>query len=150
MHRVTLVPGAGIGPEIVSVTRDLVDALGVPIDWEERTAGEGALAEHGTPMPGELLESVARTRVCLKGPLTTPVGSGFRSINVSLDDDKIRSKTQTGDNLLSATVTSVQAGGDEASWRDRSSRLGQPIGAVTTGGRDIVVHRPGGTRDQKE
>lgn len=84
MHRVTVVPGDGIGPEIVAVTRELVDALDVGVAWHEVAGGESALAEFGTPMPEELLASVAETRVCLKGPLTTPVGTGFRSINVSL------------------------------------------------------------------
>ncbi|HNS49136.1 MAG TPA: isocitrate/isopropylmalate dehydrogenase family protein [bacterium] len=84
MYRVTLVPGDGIGPEITSVTKSVVDTLGVSIEWEEVPAGEEAMKAYGTPMPEQLLASIDRNRVCLKGPITTPVGTGFRSINVAL------------------------------------------------------------------
>src|SRR4051812_20509266 len=83
-HRVTLIPGDGIGPELAEATRRVLDASGVAFDWEVHEAGEAMLAEHGTPLPEAVLESIRRNRVALKGPITTPVGEGFRSVNVTL------------------------------------------------------------------
>ena len=84
MYKITLVPGDGIGPEITRVARKIVDLLGVPIEWEEVPAGEEAMAKYGSPMPEELLSSISRNKICLKGPITTPIGGGYRSINVAL------------------------------------------------------------------
>jgi len=81
-HRITLIPGDGIGPEITEVTRECIGAAGVDIDWEVRQAGECAIEKYGTPIPDETLKSIEENRICLKAPLTTPVGSGFRSVNV--------------------------------------------------------------------
>ena len=83
-HRVTLIPGDGIGPELAEATRRVLDASGVSFDWEVVDAGEAVMAEHGTPLPDHVLESIKRNRVALKGPITTPVGEGFRSVNVTL------------------------------------------------------------------
>src|SRR5688572_17313542 len=83
-HRVTLIPGDGIGPELAEATRRVLDASGVSFDWEVQDAGEGVMGQYGTPLPDHVLESVRRNRVALKGPITTPVGSGFRSVNVTL------------------------------------------------------------------
>jgi len=83
-HRVTLIPGDGIGPELAEATCRVLDASGVAFEWEPVEAGEAAIATHGTPLPDHVLESVKRNRIALKGPITTPVGSGFRSVNVSL------------------------------------------------------------------
>src|SRR6187455_1823494 len=83
-HRVTLIPGDGIGPELAEATRRVLDASGVAFEWEVQDAGEGVMAEHGTPLPEHVLESIRRNKVALKGPITTPVGSGFRSVNVTL------------------------------------------------------------------
>jgi isocitrate dehydrogenase (NAD+) len=83
-HRVTLIPGDGIGPELAEATRRVLDASGVAFDWEVQDAGEAQLAQHGTPLPEAVLESIRRNRVALKGPITTPVGEGFRSVNVTL------------------------------------------------------------------
>lgn len=82
--RVTLIPGDGIGPELAEATCRVLDASGVAFDWEVQQAGEGVMAEHGTPLPEHVLESIRRNRIALKGPITTPVGSGFRSVNVAL------------------------------------------------------------------
>ena len=84
MHRVTLIPGDGIGPEVALAARRVVDASGAQIDWHVEEAGEAQMAREGTPLPERTIESVARDRVALKGPITTPVGSGFRSVNVAL------------------------------------------------------------------
>jgi isocitrate dehydrogenase (NAD+) len=83
-HRVTLIPGDGIGPELAEATRRVLEATGIEFDWEYQAAGEAMIAEHGTPLPDEVLESIRRNRVALKGPITTPVGGGFRSANVTL------------------------------------------------------------------
>jgi isocitrate dehydrogenase (NAD+) len=83
-HRVTLIPGDGIGPEVSSAARLVLDAAVPGITWVERAAGAVALAEHGDLLPEETLEAIRVSRVALKGPITTPVGSGFRSINVAL------------------------------------------------------------------
>src|SRR5512133_2168986 len=83
-YRVTLIPGDGIGPELAEATRRVLDASGVSFDWEVQDAGEGVMAQYGTPLPEHVLESIRRNKVALKGPITTPVGSGFRSVNVGL------------------------------------------------------------------
>jgi isocitrate dehydrogenase (NAD+) len=83
-HRVTLIPGDGIGPELAEASRRVLDASGVAFDWEIVDAGEAVMAEHGTPLPDHVLESIRRNKVALKGPITTPVGEGFRSVNVTL------------------------------------------------------------------
>ena len=83
-HRVTLIPGDGIGPELAEAARRVLDASGVAFDWEVVDAGEGVMAEYGTPLPEHVLESITRNKVALKGPITTPVGEGFRSVNVTL------------------------------------------------------------------
>jgi isocitrate dehydrogenase (NAD+) len=81
---VTLIPGDGIGPEVTAAARRVIEAAGVAIAWEIFDAGEKALATCGTPLPREVLESIRRNRAALKGPVTTPVGTGFRSVNVAL------------------------------------------------------------------
>src|SRR3954468_19502617 len=83
-HRVTLIPGDGIGPELATATRRVLDASGVAFDWEVVEAGEAVMARAGTPLPDEVLESIRRNGIALKGPITTPVGEGFRSVNVTL------------------------------------------------------------------
>src|SRR5881392_3292727 len=83
-HTITLIPGDGIGPELAEATTRVLDATGIGFDWESVEAGEAAIAAYGTPLPDHVLESVRRTKVGLKGPITTPVGSGFRSVNVGL------------------------------------------------------------------
>ncbi len=84
-HRVTLIPGDGTGPELVDAARRVLEATGVEFDWDVRPAGESVMHEHGgNPLPEETLDSIRRNRVTLKGPITTPVGGGFRSVNVGL------------------------------------------------------------------
>ena len=84
MHTVTLIPGDGIGPSIADVAVRVIEAAGVDIQWERVEAGMTAIDKFKDPLPEHVLESIRRTRVALKGPLTTPVGSGFRSVNVAL------------------------------------------------------------------
>jgi isocitrate dehydrogenase (NAD+) len=83
-HRVTLIPGDGIGPELAEATRRVLDATGIEFEWEVAEAGEAMIATHGTPLPDSVLESIRRNKVAIKGPITTPVGEGFRSVNVTL------------------------------------------------------------------
>jgi isocitrate dehydrogenase (NAD+) len=81
---VTLIPGDGIGPEITDAVKKVFGALQAPIEWEEVPAGMTAMEEYGELLPKALLDSVARNRVVLKGPITTPIGEGFRSVNIEL------------------------------------------------------------------
>jgi isocitrate dehydrogenase (NAD+) len=84
-HRVTLIPGDGTGPELIEATRRVLEATGVAFDWDVQPAGEGVMHLHGgNPLPPDTLESIRRSKVALKGPITTPVGGGFRSVNVGL------------------------------------------------------------------
>jgi isocitrate dehydrogenase (NAD+) len=84
-HRVTLIPGDGIGPELTEATRRVLEATGAELDWELQHAGSDVMAENeGNPLPDHVLDSIKRNRVALKGPITTPVGGGFRSVNVTL------------------------------------------------------------------
>ena len=83
-YSATLIPGDGIGPEVVRATTRVLEATGVEFDWDEQKAGLSAFEETGNPLPEATIESIERTRLALKGPLTTPVGSGYRSVNVGL------------------------------------------------------------------
>jgi len=83
-YAITYIPGDGIGPEVAEAARRCLEATGVGFTWEEAIAGEAAIKQFGTPLPDATLESVRRTRVAIKGPITTPIGTGFRSVNVAL------------------------------------------------------------------
>jgi isocitrate dehydrogenase (NAD+) len=83
-HAVTLIPGDGTGPELIEATRRVLEATGVEFDWDQQPAGEDVYADEGTPFPDRTLDSIKRNGVGIKGPTTTPVGSGFRSVNVLL------------------------------------------------------------------
>ncbi len=83
-HRVTLIPGDGIGPEVAGAAQACIDATGVSIEWSVHAAGEGAIPKFGSPLPEVVLDSIRRDRVALKGPITTPIGKGIRSVNVAL------------------------------------------------------------------
>src|SRR5688500_4240178 len=84
-HRVTFIPGDGTGPEIADATRRVLEASGAELEWEIQHAGADVMDQHGgNPLPDHVLESIKRNGVALKGPITTPVGTGFRSVNVAL------------------------------------------------------------------
>ncbi len=83
-HRITLIPGDGIGPEVTAGARLVVAAAGAEVDWEIQNAGAGVIGAEGTPLPDRVLDSIRTNRTALKGPITTPVGTGFRSVNVAL------------------------------------------------------------------
>ena len=82
--QVTLIPGDGIGPEVVNAAVEAIEAAGAKLAWERVSAGAGAVPTHGTPIPAMTLESIRRNKLALKGPLATPIGEGFRSVNVAL------------------------------------------------------------------
>jgi isocitrate dehydrogenase (NAD+) len=81
---VTLIRGDGIGPEVVDAAVRAIEATGAAVEWEPMDAGAGAIPKHGAPLPEETLASIRKTRLCLKGPLATPIGGGYRSVNVAL------------------------------------------------------------------
>ncbi len=83
-HNITLIPGDGIGPEIVAATVSIIEASGVDVAWETQILGSQALEKYGNTLPDAAIESIRKNRVALKGPLTTPVGKGFTSVNVGL------------------------------------------------------------------
>ncbi len=83
-YRVTLIPGDGIGPELAEATVGVLEATGIAFEWDIQQAGEATIATEGTPLPDRVVDSIRRNGVAIKGPITTPVGSGFRSVNVGL------------------------------------------------------------------
>jgi isocitrate dehydrogenase (NAD+) len=83
-HTITLIPGDGVGPEVSEAARRAIDATGVDIEWEVHDAGLDVMEKYGQPMPDHVIESIRRNKVAIKGPLTTPVGKGIRSVNVAL------------------------------------------------------------------
>lgn len=84
VYQVTLIPGDGIGPEVTAAAQRVLEATGVQFAWDVQAAGAETIAREGTPLPAAVLDSIRRTRIALKGPITTPVGTGFRSVNVAL------------------------------------------------------------------
>ncbi len=88
-YNITLIPGDGIGPEITEATKRVLEATGVSFNWDVVYAGADVQDEYGTPLPEHVLESIRKNRVAIKGPVTTPVGSGFRSVNVALRSDAL-------------------------------------------------------------
>ena len=84
VYKITFIPGDGVGPEIAEATRRVLEATGVKFDWELAYAGADLIEKYGTPLPDEVLASIRNNKVAIKGPVTTPVGTGFRSVNVAL------------------------------------------------------------------
>lgn len=84
MYTITLIPGDGIGPEISEVTKQVIEATGVDIRWDIQEAGQDVFEKEGTPLPQRVIDSIRKNKIALKGPITTPVGTGFRSVNVAL------------------------------------------------------------------
>ena len=83
-HTVVLIPGDGIGPEVAAAAVRVLAAAGAEVDWDRQIAGREAMTRVGDPLPDEVLESIVRNKVALKGPVTTPIGKGFQSINVQI------------------------------------------------------------------
>ena len=83
-YNATLIPGDGVGPEVIEATRRVLAATGIEFNWDIMIAGEAAIKKSGTPLPEEVLTSIRKNKIALKGPITTPIGTGFRSVNVAL------------------------------------------------------------------
>ena len=83
-YNITLIPGDGVGPEVISAAKKVIDATGVSIEWEIVEAGASTIKTYGTPLPDYVIDSIKKNKVALKGPITTPIGKGFRSVNVKL------------------------------------------------------------------
>lgn len=83
-YKITLIPGDGVGPEVTEATRRVLEATGIKFDWDIAEVGSYAMEKYGTPLPPSVIESIKRNKIALKGPVTTPIGSGFRSVNVAL------------------------------------------------------------------
>jgi isocitrate dehydrogenase (NAD+) len=83
-YKVTLIPGDGIGPEITEATKRVLEATGASFDWDIQNAGTDVMKETGTPLPDSVMESIRKNKVAIKGPVTTPIGYGFRSVNVTM------------------------------------------------------------------
>ena len=84
MHTITLIPGDGIGPEIVNAMKKVIKASGAEIKWEEVEAGAKVIEEYKTPIPDYVIDSIKKNKIAIKGPITTPIGKGFKSVNVTL------------------------------------------------------------------
>lgn len=84
MHNITLIPGDGVGPEVAEAMRKVIDGTGLKINWDIQNAGEDVYKEEGNPLPQRIIDSIKKNKVAIKGPVTTPVGTGFRSVNVTL------------------------------------------------------------------
>ena len=87
MRRITLINGDGIGPEISDSVVKIIESAGLKVDWDLQTAGADVIDEEGTPLPERVLNSIKKNKVALKAPVTTPIGKGFRSVNVQLRKD---------------------------------------------------------------
>ena len=84
MYNITLIPGDGIGPEVAMAGKKVIDATGIKINWDIQEAGAAQIEKHGTPLPQQVIDSIRKSGLAIKGPITTPVGTGFRSVNVAL------------------------------------------------------------------
>jgi len=153
-HKVTLIRGDGIGPEIVAATVRAVDATGVSINWIDMPAGSGSVETHGVPLPESTLASIRETKVGLKGPLTTPVGKGFRSVNVALRTEldlfaNVRpAKLMPGvespfgdiDLVIVRENTEGLYSGLEA-WLDRDHTIAESRAIITRAGSERIIRR---------
>jgi len=83
-YRVTFIPGDGVGPELSEATRRVLEGTAVQFEWDVQEAGADVIDKYGTPLPDQVLDSIRANKVAIKGPLTTPIGTGFRSVNVAL------------------------------------------------------------------
>ena len=152
MHNVTLIPGDGIGPSIAESAVRIIEAAGVGIEWEKVEAGFAAIDKYRDPLPPAVLESIGRTGVALKGPLTTPVGSGFRSVNVALRKefdlfvnlrparsfDGVQSRYRDIDLVIVRENTEEFYAGIEH-YIDASRSAAETIGVVTRSGSTRII-----------
>jgi isocitrate dehydrogenase (NAD+) len=152
LHKVTLIPGDGIGPSIADATRKIIEATGVGIEWDVRQAGMAGIEQFKDPLPKETLDSMAANKIALKGPLTTPVGMGFRSINVALRKEfdlyvnlrpaksmeGVRTAFSNVDLIVFRENTEEFYAGIEH-YIDAKKSAAETIGVVTRAGSDRIV-----------
>lgn len=151
-YRVTLIPGDGIGPEVTHAAVKVLEATGVKFEWEVVEAGEKVIAREGTPLPESVLASLKKNKVGLKGPLTTPIGGGFRSVNVALRQmldlyASVRpSRSIAGEGTLypSIDLVVVREATEELysgveHWVDREHSAAETIGIVTRKASERIV-----------
>ena len=152
MHKVVLIPGDGIGPSIADVAVTIIEATGVKIEWQRHVAGLTAIDKYKDPLPAHVIDAIRETRVALKGPLTTPVGSGFRSVNVALRQEfdlyanlrpaitfaGVPSRYQDIDLIVVRENTEEFYAGIEH-FIDPSHSAAETIGVVTRAGSERIV-----------
>ena len=152
MYNVTLIRGDGIGPEIADAAVRIVEATGIKIQWEEHLAGLSAIDKYKDPLPPQVIESIQRNKVALKGPLTTPVGSGFRSVNVGLRKefdlyvnlrpaksmDGLKTKWDDVDLIVFRENTEEFYAGIEH-YIDPAKSAAETIGVVTRSGSERII-----------
>lgn len=151
-YRVTLIPGDGIGPEVTEATVKVLEATGIKFDWDVVEAGEKVIKKEGTPLPEPVLESLRKNKIGLKGPLTTPIGGGFRSVNVALRQmldlyASVRpARSIAGEGTLYSNIDLVVV--REATeelysgvehWVDREHSAAETIGIVTRKASERIV-----------
>lgn len=151
-YTVTLIPGDGIGPSIAEAARKIIEATGVSITWDIQVAGLAAIDKYKDPLPKNVLDSIATNKVALKGPLTTPVGTGFRSVNVALRKefdlyvnlrpaksiDGVRSQFKNVDIVVVRENTEEFYAGIEH-FIDAQKSAAETIGVVTRSGSERIV-----------
>jgi hypothetical protein len=134
----TLIPGDGIGPDITDATLAILEAAGANFDWDRQVAGAAGVAAKGTPMPDETLESIRRTKLALKGPLETPIGEGYRSVNVALRQTfDLYANVRPGRDIVARRPLRRRR------YRADSREHGRPVfrGSNTTSA-SVTIHRP--------
>jgi isocitrate dehydrogenase (NAD+) len=151
-YTITLIPGDGIGPEISQAATRVIEATGVKIEWEIFEAGFKAIEKHKDPLPQAVIDSIAKNKIALKGPLTTPIGTGFRSVNVALRKefdlysnlrpaksiDGVRSRYENVDLIIVRENTEEFYSGIEH-YVDASKSAAETIGIVTRAGSERIV-----------
>jgi len=151
-HTITLIPGDGVGPELTEAAKRVINATGVKIEWETFDAGLNAIEKYKDPLPKSVIESIAKTRVALKGPLTTPIGTGFRSVNVALRKEfdlfsnlrpaktfeGVRSRYQDIDLVIVRENTEEFYSGIEH-YVDARKSAAETIGIVTRTGSERII-----------
>jgi isocitrate dehydrogenase (NAD+) len=151
-YTITLIPGDGIGPEITKAATRVIDAAGVKIDWEVHEAGFTAIEKYKDPLPQTVIDSIAKNKVALKGPLTTPVGTGFRSVNVALRKefdlysnlrpaksfDGVKSRYENIDLIVVRENTEEFYSGIEH-YIDAGKSAAETIGIVTRTGSERII-----------
>lgn len=151
-YTITLIPGDGIGPEISSAAKRVIEAAGVKVEWDVQEAGLNAIEKYKDPLPQAVIDSIGKTKIALKGPLTTPIGTGFRSVNVALRKefelysnlrpaksfDGVKSRYQNIDMIIVRENTEEFYSGIEH-YVDAKRSAAETIGIVTRTGSERII-----------